>query len=502
MKYSASNKPLACIQTQSRCYKQTKKDMRPKGVLLHSTGANNPNLRRYVQPSDNDPQKAALLAKLGKNNNGNDWNREGQYVTNPKTGKREYQLLSAGLNGWIGKLADGSVTSVQAMPWNYRPWGCGSGPRGSCNDGWIQFEICEDGLTDAAYFGKIYREAVELVAYLCQLYGLDPNGTTTHNGVKVPVILDHTTSHALGLGSNHGDVNHWFQRHGKTIAAFRADVAKTLGSTTKPADQTTTTGSSSGLQYPAGAIKHTEMWQLFRAGGMTEIGAAAAMGNGFAESGLAANNLQNNVNCRLGLSDAEFTARLDSGAYTRDQFIKDGFGYGLFQWTYHSRKADFYDSMKASGKSFGDAAAQIAFAVKELKTSFPAVWQALTGGAKTIREASDLFMIKYEAPADKSEKRKAERAEYAQEMYDKYATKAPVSTTPSKPAAFAPYRVRVTAAALNVRAGAGTSHRVTTTIRDKGVYTITGEQRDASGKLWGRLKSGAGWISLEYTTKI
>ena len=55
------------------------------------------------------------------------------------------------MNAWIGKLADGSVAAVQTMPWDFRPWGCGSGSKGSCNSGWIQFEICEDALTDADY---------------------------------------------------------------------------------------------------------------------------------------------------------------------------------------------------------------------------------------------------------------------------------------------------------------------------------------------------------------
>ena len=47
MKYSESNKPLVCMMTQSTCYKGTSK-MAVKGVLWHSTGANNPNLKRYV----------------------------------------------------------------------------------------------------------------------------------------------------------------------------------------------------------------------------------------------------------------------------------------------------------------------------------------------------------------------------------------------------------------------------------------------------------------------
>lgn len=495
MKYSAKNKPVECMQTQSRCYKLTSnKSMRPLGVLIHSTGANNPTLKRYVQPSADAKDRDKMLALLGKNNNGNDWNRDGMTVNG------KYQKLSAGLNGWIGKAADGTVMAVQAMPWTFAPWGCGSGPRGSCNAGWIQFEICEDGLTDKAYFTKVYQEAVELVAYLCQLYGLDPNGTTTYNGVKVPVILDHKTSHALGLGSNHGDVGHWFPRHGKSLATFRRDVAKLLKSTTKPSDTTTSTGSASGPEYPDGAIKHSEAWALLRKHGMTEIGAAATMGNAYAESGLAANNLQNNGNKALGLSDAEFTARLNSGAYSRETFIKDGYGYGWCQWTYHTRKAAFYDHMAAAGKGFGDEVSQIEYMVKELKKSYPSVWAMLTGGAKTLREASDAFMLKYEAPADKSEKKRRERAEYAEEMLAKYGSR----QTADKPVSgeTKQYKVRITAAALNVRKGPGTNYGVAMTIRDKGVYTIAEEATGPGAKKWGKLLSGAGWISLDHTKKI
>lgn len=111
------------------------------------------------------------------------------------------------------------------MPWNYRPWGCGSGPKGSCNDGWIQFEICEDSLTDINYFNAVYKEACELTAYLCKKYNLDPYGYTYNNGVKVPVILCHQDSYRLGLGSNHSDIYNWFNRYGKTMDNVRNDVA-------------------------------------------------------------------------------------------------------------------------------------------------------------------------------------------------------------------------------------------------------------------------------------
>lgn len=214
MKYNANNKPLVCMQTTSRCYKNTRK-MTVKGVLWHSTGANNPMLKRYVQPSDNAPDREHWLNLLGKNPYGNDWNHINH---------------SAGMNCWIGQLADGTVTTVQTMPWNYRPWGCGSGKKGSCNDGWIQFEICEDNLNNKEYFDKVYKEACEITAYLCDMYGLNPNGFSNVGKVKVPVILCHYDSYKLGLGTAHGDVYNWFNKYGKSMDDVRNDVAALMKS--------------------------------------------------------------------------------------------------------------------------------------------------------------------------------------------------------------------------------------------------------------------------------
>lgn len=214
MKYSNANQPLVCMMTNSTCYKQTRK-MDIKGVLWHSTGANNKTIKRYVQPSENDKNCQSLIAKIGKNTSRTDWNHSSQ---------------QAGVNAWIGALADGSVAAVQTLPWNYRPWGCGSGPKGSCNTGWIQFEICEDNLSDPNYFAKVYKEACELTAYLCKTYNINPNGFVNVNGVTVPTILCHQDSYQLGLGSNHADVYHWFKKYGKDMATVRKDVAALMQS--------------------------------------------------------------------------------------------------------------------------------------------------------------------------------------------------------------------------------------------------------------------------------
>lgn len=79
--------------------------------------------------------------------------------------------------------------------------------------------------------------------------------------------------------------------------------------------------------------------------------------------------------------------------------------------------------------------------------------------------------------------------------------------TPAKPTTapetgkLAPYKVRITATDLNIRAGAGTNHPSKGYIKP-GVYTIVEEATGKGATKWGKLKSGAGWISLDYAKRL
>ena len=63
---------------------------------------------------------------------------------------------------------------------------------------------------------------------------------------------------------------------------------------------------------------------------------------------------------------------------------------------------------------------------------------------------------------------------------------------------FEPYLVKVNTSCLTIRKGAGTNYAATGTIKDKGIYTIVAEASGTGASKWGKLKSGAGWISLDY----
>lgn len=195
------------IFTECASYKAAIK-IKPKGVMVHSTGANNPNLRRYVGPDD---------GLLGENQYNNHWNMMG---------------VGASVHAFIGKLKGGSIATYQVLPWDYKAGHCYKGPKGSGNNTHIAFEICEDSLKDAAYFGKVYKEAVELTAMLCKQYNLDP--------MADGVVIDHSEGHDRGIASNHGDVGHWFPKYGKSMDTFRADVKKLLAGDKEAATETET----------------------------------------------------------------------------------------------------------------------------------------------------------------------------------------------------------------------------------------------------------------------
>jgi LysM repeat protein len=190
------------IFTENACYKAGRK-ITVKGIMVHSTGANNPNLRRYVGPDD---------GLLGVNQYNNHWN-----TYHP--GGREVCV-----HGFIGKLKDGTIATYQTLPWDHRGWHAG----GSANNTHIGFEICEDGLADATYFAKVYQEAVELCVYLCKLYGLTEKD-----------IICHSEGYRKGVASNHGDVMHWFPKHGKSMDTFREAVRVALSAQEKEDDAVT-----------------------------------------------------------------------------------------------------------------------------------------------------------------------------------------------------------------------------------------------------------------------
>lgn len=192
--------------TNSDCYKSGTKQV-SKGVQVHSTGANNPYLKRYVQPND---------GRLGINQYGNSHNRPGVDVC---------------ASAYIGKLENGTVAVYQALPWDMRCWISGKGKNGNANRlGYIGYEICEDTLNNEAYFNEaVMTVAVNLTAHLCQIMGVTPDSVVaSYSEGNALSVMDHSELYAKGLASGHSDITHWLRRYGKRMKDFRQAVQKAM----------------------------------------------------------------------------------------------------------------------------------------------------------------------------------------------------------------------------------------------------------------------------------
>lgn len=156
------------------------------------------------------------------------------------------------------------------------------------------------------------------------------------------------------------------------------------------------------------------IYRRLRAAGMTPEGACGTLGNLEGESRF----IPNNVEDGRGWSDAQYTVAVDNGTYSKLQFVNDQIGYGYAQWTYHSRKALFYEFFQDRNKSIADSETQIEFLIWEMKNFFSSQWN-LCCTSKDLYGCTWDLLDKWENP-DLKEKRIIERYSYAKKWYEQF----------------------------------------------------------------------------------
>lgn len=136
-----------------------------------------------------------------------------------------------GVNALLGDFHKGDGRILVVLPLDARPWGCGSGSKGSWNNTKVQWEVCEpaghtyaggtmiayDVAKNQVYFDRMWKMLVAWNVYLVKKFGYDING-----------ISDHAESYRAGYGSNHSDMGQWLPKHGKSMDALRQEVQAIL----------------------------------------------------------------------------------------------------------------------------------------------------------------------------------------------------------------------------------------------------------------------------------
>jgi len=487
-------KLIESIMTNNPCYKAGKK-ITVQGLMLHSVGCSQPKALAFI----------------------NSWN------------KSSYDRAC------VHAFIDGNDATVyQTLPWNHRGWHGG----GSSNNTHIGVEMCEpacikytggssftcSNLEEAKAVAKrTYEAAVELFAMLCTEYDLDP----TADGV----IISHREGHALGVASNHGDPEHlWTQLGmGYTMDGFRKDVkaamvvedttsyTKIIGTAVVTAEQMT---AYIKAKNPSVAQPVIDMIPLYLSEGQTE----GVRGDiAFAQSCLETGNFkfentavtlaQNNF-CGMGVTskgktgNSFDTAQLGIRAQVQhlkayacedalvNACIDPRFKYvargsaEYVEWL--GQKENPNGKGWATGKGYGEKILTILNAIIGTKVEKP------------VEEKKVWYRVRKTWADAASQKGAYHNLEYAKKCADEnkgYSVFDESGNVLYSNTAFEPYMVRVSISDLNIRKGPGTNYARTKYI-PKGAYTIVEEADGKGATKWGKLKSGAGWISLDFVKRI
>lgn len=208
---------IQAIMTKNPSYTRNR-PISPVGVLVHATGANNRNLKRYVD----------YEVRLGKNPNNNHWNKKD---------------ADKSVHAFIGYDKNSKVIVAQTLPYDRACWGAGGGSKGSYNydpQAHIQFEICQGSNSDSAYYWKAIGVAEEYCAYLCKKYGWG-----------VDKITSHVEAHKAGYASNHADPVSWMKHFGDNMDKFRARVRTRLNAENSSSGASSEKDKETPAQKPA-----------------------------------------------------------------------------------------------------------------------------------------------------------------------------------------------------------------------------------------------------------
>lgn len=141
---------------------------------------------------------------------------------------------------------------------------------------------------------------------------------------------------------------------------------------------------------------HQQIYDRLRHDGLSEAGAIGMLGNWQAESNCEPNRVQGDFS-PYRTASKQYVNDVTSGRISRDRFGHDGKGFGLYQLTYFSRKLGYYDFWKQSGKPLDDAGLQCDYAIKELKTDYPGLYNFLCA-TDDVYSATSRICCEFERP--------------------------------------------------------------------------------------------------------
>lgn len=423
--------------TESDCY-NAGKTIKVKGLMLHSVGCPQP--------------KAAPFIK--------NWNKSGK-------------------NACVHAIVEPDGEVYQLLPWTMRGWHGG----GAVNNTHIGIEMTEpatirytkganweetaDGTNTREHVLLVYKQAVELFAYLCMEYSLNP--------LEDGVIISHAEGHKRGIASNHADVEHLWCKFGLSMKQFREDVKSFMEQ-----------GSSDdGTSIMGKATASVEQMQEY----IKKVNPSVA------ESVIKM--------IPFYLSEGEKEGIRGDVAFAQSCLETGNFGFKGSAVTLEQNNfcgmGVTRNGMK--GNSFATPQAGIRAQIQHLKayaSTEELTEECIDPRFSYVKRGCATYV---EWLGQKENPRGlgwATGKDYGKKILTILAA---ICSTKVEEKANTPYLVRVSIRDLNIRTGPGTDFNKVKYI-PIGVYTIVEESDGKGASKWGRLKSGIGWISLDYVKKL
>lgn len=415
---------------ENPCYKRGTK-ITPKGLMLHSVGCPQP-----------DPM---VFAK--------NWQSSGALTC---------------VHAFVGK--EGVI--YQLLPWNMKAWHCGSGAKGSGNNFLISLEMTEpatikytggsnwielgNGANTKAHVLATYANAVQVFALLCEQYSLNP--------LDDNVIMSHQEGYKKGIASNHGDVEHIWDKFGLSMNQFRKDVLATMNKLsietvpTVSADKASDDTSGQKTNPLIGTVK--VVYDGADGVNLRKAPSYVAEIDGVAQKGF--------FDEVVGISEDEKWYKLKSGL-----FISAIPNYVSFRATMEQKASTVGTGYYRVRKSWQDDNSQIG-AFKD-KNNAINLCQNNAGYKVYDNSGKEIYPLNPSIPENKE------------------------------------FKVRISISDLRIRKGPGTTYDYhkqggKAVYTGKGEFTIVSTKCGQGAKLWGLLKSYKnkedGWISLDDGVKI
>ena len=498
-------KLVESIMTRNPCYTAGRK-ITVKGLMLHSVGCPQPKASAFISSWNSPAHDTSCVHGFIDGNDG---------------------------------------TVYQTLPWNHRGWHCGSGNKGSGNNTHIGVEMCEpacirytagsnftcsDMAEAKAVAERTYEAAVELFAMLCKKYGLDP--------LADGAIISHREGHSRGIASNHGDPEHlWAQLGmGYTMDGFRRAVKAAMGGASSGTDgYTKIMGNAVATaeqmkaylkaKNPGVAQSVLDMVPLYlsegkaegvrgdiafaqsclETGNFTFSGSAVTLSqNNFCGMGVTSNGMKGNS---FGTPQLGIRAQVQHlKAYASTDALKNACIDPRFKYVTRGC-AEYVEWLGQKENPAGKGWAAGAGYGGKILSILKGILGTAGGAPKPAPAETEAWYRVRKSWADASSQKGAFKSlENAKKCADENSGHSVFDESGkalyTKAAALQPYLVRVSIPDLNIRQGPGTDKPKTGKVTGVGVFTIVEEADGKGASRWGKLKSNAGWISLDYASRI